>query len=143
MMMGSDTSNYQPSSLLYFYSKILEHAVYNQLSLIQYDLQDILQSGFKAVHCFDMNLWAVTKNHHAVSSTEPSQVLLFLLTSQQPLKQSITKRSSQPSQGGHHGGTLLLISGHAGGPKLPPRLPHSTQTLFSIMNPLSHKQCSI
>ncbi|KAI4895100.1 hypothetical protein NFI96_002639 [Prochilodus magdalenae] len=49
---SSDVSSYRPVSLLSFLSKILERAVYNQLSffLSQNQLQDINQSGFKPAH---------------------------------------------------------------------------------------------
>ncbi|KAK3548453.1 hypothetical protein QTP70_013142 [Hemibagrus guttatus] len=48
----SDISNYRPVSLLSFLSKILERIVYNQLSdyLLQNNLHDPNQSGFKAAH---------------------------------------------------------------------------------------------
>ncbi|KAK3510791.1 hypothetical protein QTP70_022705, partial [Hemibagrus guttatus] len=48
----SDISNYRPVSFLSFLSKILEHIVYNQLSdyLLQNNLHDPNQSGFKAAH---------------------------------------------------------------------------------------------
>ncbi|KAI4879835.1 hypothetical protein NFI96_016477, partial [Prochilodus magdalenae] len=77
---SSDVSSYRPVSLLPFLSKILERAVYNQLSffLSQNQLQDINQSGFKPAHSTETALIAVTERLHAARSAKLSSVLILL-----------------------------------------------------------------
>ncbi|KAK3552383.1 hypothetical protein QTP86_011263 [Hemibagrus guttatus] len=76
----SDISNYRPVSLLSFLSKILERIVYNQLSdyLLQNNLHDPNQSGFKAAHSTETALLAVTEQLHAARSAKLSLVLILL-----------------------------------------------------------------
>ncbi|KAK3572797.1 hypothetical protein QTP86_007400 [Hemibagrus guttatus] len=76
----SDISNYRPVSLLSFLSKILERVVCNQLSdyLMQNNLHDPNQSGFKAAHSTETALLAVTEKLHAARSTKLSSVLILL-----------------------------------------------------------------
>ncbi|KAI4879259.1 hypothetical protein NFI96_003947 [Prochilodus magdalenae] len=77
---SSDVSSYRPVSLLPFLSKILECAVYNQLSffLSQNQLQDINQSRFKPAHSIETALIAVTERLHAARSAKLSSVLILL-----------------------------------------------------------------
>ncbi|KAK3530027.1 hypothetical protein QTP86_009918 [Hemibagrus guttatus] len=76
----SDISNYRPVSLLSFLSKILERIVCNQLSdyLMQNNLHDPNQSGFKAAHFTETALLAVTEKLHAARSAKLSSVLILL-----------------------------------------------------------------
>ncbi|KAK3531957.1 hypothetical protein QTP86_002245 [Hemibagrus guttatus] len=76
----SDISNYRPVSLLSFLSKILERVVCNQLSdyLMQNNLLDPNQSGFKAAHSTETALLAVTEKLHAARSAKLSSVLILL-----------------------------------------------------------------
>ncbi|KAK3520314.1 hypothetical protein QTP70_021348 [Hemibagrus guttatus] len=76
----SDISNYRPVSLLSFLSKILESVVCNQLSdyLMQNNLHDPNQSGFKAAHSTETALLAVTEKLHAARSAKLSSVLILL-----------------------------------------------------------------
>ncbi|KAK3520024.1 hypothetical protein QTP70_010862 [Hemibagrus guttatus] len=76
----SDISNYRLVSLLSFPSKILERIVYNQLSdyLLQNNLHDPNQSGFKAAHSTETALLAVTEQLHAARSDKLSSVLILL-----------------------------------------------------------------
>ncbi|KAK3530038.1 hypothetical protein QTP86_009959 [Hemibagrus guttatus] len=76
----SDISNYRPVSLLSFLSKILEHVVCNQLSdyLMQNNLHDPNQSGFKAAHSTETALLAVTEKLHAARSAKLLSVLILL-----------------------------------------------------------------
>ncbi|KAK3564028.1 hypothetical protein QTP86_006951 [Hemibagrus guttatus] len=76
----SDISNYRLVSILSFLSKILKHIVYNQLSdyLLQNNLHDPNQSGFKAAHSTETALLAVTEKLHAARSAKLSSVLLLL-----------------------------------------------------------------
>ncbi|KAK3556064.1 hypothetical protein QTP70_004385 [Hemibagrus guttatus] len=76
----SDISNHRPVSLLSFLSKILERAVCNQLSdyLMQNNLHDPNQSGFKAAHSTESALLAVTEKLHAARSAKLSSVLILL-----------------------------------------------------------------
>ncbi|KAK3537156.1 hypothetical protein QTP70_002650 [Hemibagrus guttatus] len=76
----SDISNYRPVSLLSFLSKILERVVCNQLSdyLMQNNLHDTSQSGFKAAHSTETALLAVTEKLHAARSAKLSSVLILL-----------------------------------------------------------------
>ncbi|KAK3562669.1 hypothetical protein QTP86_005049 [Hemibagrus guttatus] len=76
----SDISNYRLVSLLSFLSKILEHVVCNQLSeyLMQNNLHDPNQSGFKAAHSTETALLAVTEKLHAARSAKLSSVLILL-----------------------------------------------------------------
>ncbi|KAK3537604.1 hypothetical protein QTP70_016999 [Hemibagrus guttatus] len=76
----SDISNYSPVSLLSFLSKILERVVCNQLSdyLMQNNLHDPNQSGFKAAHSTETALLAVTERLHAARSAKLSSVLILL-----------------------------------------------------------------
>ncbi|KAK3525429.1 hypothetical protein QTP86_031555 [Hemibagrus guttatus] len=76
----SDFSNYRPVSLLSFLSKILERVVCNQLSdyLMQNNLHDPNQSGFKAAHSTETALFAVTEKLHAARSAKLSLVLILL-----------------------------------------------------------------
>ncbi|KAK3505848.1 hypothetical protein QTP70_003920, partial [Hemibagrus guttatus] len=76
----SDISNYRPVSLLSFLSKILERVVCNQLSdyLMQNNLNDPNQSGFKAAHSTETALLAVTEKLHAARSAKLSSVLILL-----------------------------------------------------------------
>ncbi|KAK3525830.1 hypothetical protein QTP70_010668 [Hemibagrus guttatus] len=76
----SDISNYRPVSLLSFISKILERVVCNQLSdyLMQNNLHDPNQSGFKAAHSTETALLAVTEKLHAARSAKRSSVLILL-----------------------------------------------------------------
>ncbi|KAK3553315.1 hypothetical protein QTP86_033831, partial [Hemibagrus guttatus] len=76
----SDISNYRPVSLLSFLSKILERVVCNQLSdyLMQNNLHDPNQSGFKAAHSTETALLAVTEKQHAARSAKLSSVLILL-----------------------------------------------------------------
>uniref|UniRef100_A0A3B1J3V1 Reverse transcriptase domain-containing protein n=1 Tax=Astyanax mexicanus TaxID=7994 RepID=A0A3B1J3V1_ASTMX len=75
-----DVGNYRPVSLLSFLSKVLERAVYNQLSLFltQNNLQDPNQSGFKPAHSTETALIAVTEKLHAAKATNLSSVLILL-----------------------------------------------------------------
>ncbi|KAK3556109.1 hypothetical protein QTP70_005553 [Hemibagrus guttatus] len=75
----SDISNYRPVSLLSFLSKILEH-VCNQMSdyLMQNNLHDPNQSGFKAAHSTETALLAVTEKLHAARSAKLVLILLDL-----------------------------------------------------------------
>ncbi|KAI4886967.1 hypothetical protein NFI96_028650 [Prochilodus magdalenae] len=75
-----DVSSYRPVSLLSFLSKILERAVYNQLSffLSQNQLQDINQSGFKPAHSTETALIAVTERLQTARSAKLSSVLILL-----------------------------------------------------------------
>ncbi|KAI4889608.1 hypothetical protein NFI96_014629 [Prochilodus magdalenae] len=77
---SSDISSYRPVSLLSFLSKILEHAVYNQLSffLSQNQLQDINQSGFKPANSTETALIAVTERLQTARSAKLSSVLILL-----------------------------------------------------------------
>ncbi|KAK3568497.1 hypothetical protein QTP86_008636 [Hemibagrus guttatus] len=70
----SDISNYRPVSLLSFLSKILACIVYNQLSdyLMQNNLHDPNQSGFKAAHSTETAHLAVTEKLHADRSAKLS-----------------------------------------------------------------------
>ncbi|KAK3559376.1 hypothetical protein QTP86_012786 [Hemibagrus guttatus] len=72
----SDISNYRPVSLLSFLSKI----VCNQLSdyLMQKNLHDPNQSGFKAALSTETALLAVTEKLHAARSAKLSSVLILL-----------------------------------------------------------------
>ncbi|KAK3514819.1 hypothetical protein QTP70_032529 [Hemibagrus guttatus] len=76
----SDISNYRPVSLLSFLSKILKRVVCNQLSdyLLQNNLHDPNQSGFKAAHSTETALLAVTEKLHAARSAKLSSVLILL-----------------------------------------------------------------
>ncbi|KAK3555026.1 hypothetical protein QTP86_005701 [Hemibagrus guttatus] len=76
----SDISNYRLVSLLSFLSKILERVVCNQLSdyLLQNNLHDPNQSGFKAAHSTETALLAVTEKLHAARSAKLSSVLILL-----------------------------------------------------------------
>ncbi|KAK3516128.1 hypothetical protein QTP70_005366 [Hemibagrus guttatus] len=76
----SDISNYRPVSLLSFLSKILERVVCNQLSdnLMQNNLHDPNQSGFKAAHSTETALLAITEKLHAARSAKLSSVLILL-----------------------------------------------------------------
>ncbi|KAK3515916.1 hypothetical protein QTP86_004964, partial [Hemibagrus guttatus] len=76
----SDISNYRPVSLLSFLSKILDRVVCNQLSdyLMQNNLHDPNQSGFKAAHSTETALLAVTEKLHAARSAKLSSVLILL-----------------------------------------------------------------
>ncbi|KAK3519649.1 hypothetical protein QTP86_002806, partial [Hemibagrus guttatus] len=76
----SDISNYRPVSLLSFLSKILERVVCNQLFdyLMQNNLHDPNQSGFKAAHSTETALLAVTEKLHAARSAKLSSVLILL-----------------------------------------------------------------
>ncbi|KAK3538481.1 hypothetical protein QTP86_004652 [Hemibagrus guttatus] len=76
----SDISNYRPVSLLSFLSEILERVVCNQLSdyLMQNNLHDPNQSGFKAAHSTETALLAVTEKLHAARSAKLSSVLILL-----------------------------------------------------------------
>ncbi|KAK3565939.1 hypothetical protein QTP86_023259, partial [Hemibagrus guttatus] len=76
----SKISNYRPVSLLSFLSKILKRIVYNQLSdyLLQNNLHDPNQSGFKAAHSTETALLAVTEKLHAARSAKLSSVLVLL-----------------------------------------------------------------
>ncbi|KAK3569878.1 hypothetical protein QTP86_006753 [Hemibagrus guttatus] len=76
----SDISNYRRVSLLSFLSKILERVVCNQLSdyLMQNNLHDPNQSGFKAAHSTETALLAVTEKLHAARSAKLSSVLILL-----------------------------------------------------------------
>ncbi|KAK3529297.1 hypothetical protein QTP70_027733 [Hemibagrus guttatus] len=76
----SDISNYRPVSLLSFLSKNLERVVCNQLSdyLMQNNLHDPNQSGFKAAHSTETALLAVTEKLHAARSAKLSSVLILL-----------------------------------------------------------------
>ncbi|KAK3543792.1 hypothetical protein QTP70_027265, partial [Hemibagrus guttatus] len=76
----SDISNYRPVSLLSFLSKILERVVCNQLSdyLMQNNLYDPNQSGFKAAHSTETALLAVTEKLHAARSAKLSSILILL-----------------------------------------------------------------
>ena len=73
-------SNYRPVSLLSFLSKTLERAVYNQLSsyLIQKDLLDPNQSGFKTGHSTETALIAVTEALHLARAKGLSSALILL-----------------------------------------------------------------
>ncbi|KAJ8395857.1 hypothetical protein AAFF_G00027400 [Aldrovandia affinis] len=73
-------SNYRSVSLLPFLSKTLERAVYNQLSthLLQNDLLDPNQSGFKAGHSTETALLAVTEALQGAKSQSLGSVLLLL-----------------------------------------------------------------
>uniref|UniRef100_A0AAR2KZX5 Reverse transcriptase domain-containing protein n=1 Tax=Pygocentrus nattereri TaxID=42514 RepID=A0AAR2KZX5_PYGNA len=77
---GTDINNYRPVSLLSFLSKILERAVYNQLSvfLSKNQLQDPNQSGFKPAHSTETALIAVSEKLHAARSAGLSSVLILL-----------------------------------------------------------------
>ncbi|KAI4897477.1 hypothetical protein NFI96_008599 [Prochilodus magdalenae] len=77
---SSDVSSYRPVSLLSFLSKILERAVYNQVSffLSQNQLQDINQSGFKPAHSTETALIAVTERLQTARSAKLSSVLILL-----------------------------------------------------------------
>ncbi|KAK3518316.1 hypothetical protein QTP86_003620, partial [Hemibagrus guttatus] len=76
----SDISNYRPASLLSFLSKNFECVVCNQLSdyLMQNNLHDPNQSGFKATHSTETALLAVTEKLHAARSAKLSSVLILL-----------------------------------------------------------------
>ncbi|KAK3571131.1 hypothetical protein QTP86_001914 [Hemibagrus guttatus] len=76
----SDISNYRSVSLLSFLSKILECVVCNQLSdyIMQNNLHDPNQSGFKAAHSTETALLAVTEKLHAARSAKLSSVLILL-----------------------------------------------------------------
>ncbi|KAK3569841.1 hypothetical protein QTP86_005854 [Hemibagrus guttatus] len=76
----SDISNYRPVSLLSLLSKILERVVCNQLSdyLMQNNLHDPNQSGFKAAHSTETALLAVTEKLHAARLAKLSSVLILL-----------------------------------------------------------------
>ncbi|KAK3539398.1 hypothetical protein QTP70_006301 [Hemibagrus guttatus] len=76
----SDISNYRSVSLLSFLSKILKRVVCNQLSdyLMQNNLHDPNQSGFKAAHSTETALLAVTEKLHAARSAKLSSVLILL-----------------------------------------------------------------
>ncbi|KAI4871593.1 hypothetical protein NFI96_004107 [Prochilodus magdalenae] len=78
---SSDINSYRPVSLISFLSKILERAVYNQLSffLSQNQLQDINQSGFKPAHSTETALIAVTERLQTARSAKLSSVLILLL----------------------------------------------------------------
>ncbi|KAI4887021.1 hypothetical protein NFI96_030749 [Prochilodus magdalenae] len=80
LLDSSDVSSYRPVSLLPFLSKILERAVYNQLSffLSQNQLQDINQSGFKPAHSTETALIAVTERLQTARSAKLSSVLILL-----------------------------------------------------------------
>ncbi|KAK3530056.1 hypothetical protein QTP86_011077 [Hemibagrus guttatus] len=79
-LIPSDISNYRPVSLLSFLSKILECIVSNQLSeyLLQNNLHDPKQPGFKAAHSTDTAPLAVTEKLHAARSAKLSSVLILL-----------------------------------------------------------------
>ncbi|KAK3548351.1 hypothetical protein QTP70_010716 [Hemibagrus guttatus] len=76
----TDISDYRPVSLLSFLSKILERIVCNQLSdyLMQNNVHDPNQSGFKAAHSPETALLAVTEKLHAARSAKLSSVLILL-----------------------------------------------------------------
>ncbi|KAK3516089.1 hypothetical protein QTP70_005333 [Hemibagrus guttatus] len=78
----SDISNYRPVSLLSFLSKILERVVCNQLSdyLMQNNLHDPNQSGFKAAHSTETAHLAVTEKLHAARSAKLSVLILLDLS---------------------------------------------------------------
>ncbi|KAI4892091.1 hypothetical protein NFI96_003228, partial [Prochilodus magdalenae] len=80
LLDSSDINSYRPISLLSFLSKILERAVYNQLSffLSQNQLQDINQSGFKPAHSTETALIAVTARLQTARSAKLSSVLILL-----------------------------------------------------------------
>ncbi|KAL7888709.1 hypothetical protein AOLI_G00036830 [Acnodon oligacanthus] len=79
-IVSFDANNYRLVSLLSLLSKILEHAVYNQLSLFltQNQLQDPNQSGFKPAHSTETALIAVTEKLQSVRSAKLSSVLIIL-----------------------------------------------------------------
>ena len=72
--------NYHPVSLLSFLSKTLERAVSNQLYsyLLQNDLMDPNQSGFKTSHSTEMALLAVMEAVHLAKQKKLSSVLILL-----------------------------------------------------------------
>ncbi|KAK3506532.1 hypothetical protein QTP70_006560 [Hemibagrus guttatus] len=76
----SDISNYRPVSLLSFLSKTLARIVCNQLSdyLLQNNLHEPNQSGFKAAHSTETALLAVNEKLHAARSAKLSSVLILL-----------------------------------------------------------------
>ncbi|KAK3551838.1 hypothetical protein QTP70_029414, partial [Hemibagrus guttatus] len=63
-----------------FLSKILKRVVYNHLSdyLLQNNLHDPNQSGFKATHSTETALFAVTEKLHAARPAKLSPVLILL-----------------------------------------------------------------
>ena len=77
---SADISNYRPVSLLSFLSKTLERAVYNQLSsyLLENDLLDPNQSGFRTCHSTEMALLMVTELLSAARASSNSLVLILL-----------------------------------------------------------------
>ncbi|KAK3513146.1 hypothetical protein QTP70_007479 [Hemibagrus guttatus] len=76
----SDISNYRPISLLISFKNSRTHCFCNQLSdyLLQNNLHDPNQSGFKAAHSTETALLAVTEKLHAARSAKLSSVLILL-----------------------------------------------------------------
>ncbi|KAK3566633.1 hypothetical protein QTP86_001695 [Hemibagrus guttatus] len=106
----SNISNYRPVSLLSFLSKILERIVCNQLSdyLMQNNLHDPNQSGFKAAHSTETALLAVTEKLHAARSAKLSSVLILLDLS--AAFDTVTTRLSCPPSG-----VLEFVEQHGNG----------------------------
>ncbi|KAK3556385.1 hypothetical protein QTP70_007997 [Hemibagrus guttatus] len=102
-------SNYRPVSLLSFLSKILERIVYNQLSdyLLQNNLHEPNQSGFKAAHSTETALLAVTEKHIYMLLDQPNcHWSSSSLTCLQHLAQKTTRLSCPPS------GVLEFVEQH-------------------------------
>ena len=72
--------NYRPVSLLPFIAKTLERAVFNQLSmfLVQNNLLDSNQSGFKSGHSTETALLSVTEALRLARAASKSSVLILL-----------------------------------------------------------------
>uniref|UniRef100_A0A9J7WWP6 Reverse transcriptase domain-containing protein n=1 Tax=Cyprinus carpio carpio TaxID=630221 RepID=A0A9J7WWP6_CYPCA len=72
--------NYRPVSLLPFIAKTLERAVFNQLSmfLVQNNLLDSNQSGFKSGHSTETALLPVTEALRLARAASKSSVLILL-----------------------------------------------------------------
>uniref|UniRef100_A0A8C2B1L4 Reverse transcriptase domain-containing protein n=1 Tax=Cyprinus carpio TaxID=7962 RepID=A0A8C2B1L4_CYPCA len=72
--------NYRPVSLLPFIAKTLERAVFNQLSmfLVQNNLLDSNQSGFKNGHSTETALLSVTEALRLARAASKSSVLILL-----------------------------------------------------------------
>uniref|UniRef100_A0A8C1KNF9 Reverse transcriptase domain-containing protein n=1 Tax=Cyprinus carpio TaxID=7962 RepID=A0A8C1KNF9_CYPCA len=72
--------NYRPVSLLPFIAKTLEQVVFNQLSmfLIQNNLLDSNQSGFKSAHSTETALLSVTEALRLARAASKSLVLILL-----------------------------------------------------------------
>ncbi|KAK1784475.1 hypothetical protein P4O66_008245, partial [Electrophorus voltai] len=77
---GSNATNYRAVSLLSFLSKAFKQEVYNQLSLflIQNQLHDPNQSGYKSAHSTETALLAVMEKLHAAKAAKLSSVLILL-----------------------------------------------------------------